>query len=67
MKNVGDIFLVIFNIRENPKKFVVHTFVSETFNKNKISQKFNYVFENYKIWLVVCTLKLYIEIKVNFR
>ena len=40
---------MIFQISEkiDPEQFVIQTFVSETFLKNKISQKLNDIFEFY--------------------
>ena len=55
-----DRFIVISKIFEkiDPKKFPVHKFVSETFYKNKISQKLNDIFEFYKNWFVVKVKRL---------
>ena len=50
-------FLEIFKISDkiDHEKFVIHTFVLETFYENKMSQKLNDILEFYKNWLLVYT------------
>ena len=60
-------FLRFFEFqRKLTHKFSVHTFVSKTFIKITISQKFNKIFLFCKNWLVVCTSSFHIRSNVVF-